>query len=274
MKLSNAFLFTFFLSCCLIINEVSAHDPIFSPGPHVLFKDGIELHTEFTQAAQGNKKQKQQTLAFKYGLSGDWVVGVKLPYQTSENSVETKQGIGDISVSTKYRFWRKDSLAVQESAAVIAKVKLNTGKEQVSSDTTDALLGLSYGFESLTWYRWASVRYRFNQNRDLDNQATLQRADRLFVDIAGGYRLSVNDYRDIDTVWLLELNGEYAQANRFNNADLANTGGSQWFISPGVMWTLRNFAIKAGVQIPVYSNLKGAQADSDYRALLEFEWHM
>ena len=39
------------------------------------------------------------------------------------------------------------------------------------------------------------------------------------------------------------------------------------------MWTYRNYAVKAGVQLPVASNLNGVQTETDYRAALEFEGH-
>ncbi len=260
--------------CLLSTGNVFAHDPVFSPGPHVLFKDGFEIHAEFAQSEQGDEKESEQAVAFKYGLSGDWVVGIELPYETVKDDLGTEQGVGDMTLSTKYRFWRKDTLGVQETAAIVAKVKLDTGDDQVGSGTTDTLLGFTYGYESLKWYRWASVRYRFNQDRSIENKGNLQRGDRLFVDFAGGYRPKVNDYREADTVWLLEFNGEYSGRNAFNGVNRNNTGGSQWFVSPGIMWTLRNFAVKAGVQIPVLSNLNGEQDDSDYRARLEFEWHL
>jgi len=41
-----------------------------------------------------------------------------------------------------------------------------------------------------------------------------------------------------------------------------------------IFWTQLNFAVKAGVQIPVYSNLNGDQDDSDYRARAIIEWHL
>lgn len=258
----------------LAIGTAFAHDPVFSPGPHVLFKDGVELHASFFESEQGDGTESEQVVALKYGLSGDWVGGIELPYETNKNISGTEQGLGDITLSTKYRFWRNDTLGAQESAAIIAKVKLDTGNNQVGSGTTDSLLGFTYGYESLKWYRWTSVRYRFNQTRAIENQGSLQRGDRLFVDFAGGYRPEVNDYREADTVWLLELNGEYSQRNGINGVDVNSSGGSQWFISPGLMWTKRNIAIKAGVQIPVYSNLNADQSDSDYRARLEFEWHL
>jgi len=261
-------------SSLLFTGSAFAHDPVFSPGPHVLFKDGFEVHAEFFQAKQGDEKETEQAIAIKYGLSGDWVAGIEIPYQTNKDEAGTQQGVGDISLATKYRFWRNDSLGVQETAAMFVKVKIDSGDQTVSSGTKDTLLGLTYGYESLKWYRWTSIRYRFNQNRSFNNGNELQRGDRLFVDFAGGYRPQVNDYRAADTVWLLELNGEYSQRNSLNVVDITDSGGRQWFVSPGIMWTKRNFAIKAGVQIPVYANLNGDQPNADYRARLELEWHL
>ena len=40
------------------------------------------------------------------------------------------------------------------------------------------------------------------------------------------------------------------------------------------MRTYRNYAIKAGVQFPIASNLNGVQDESDYRARLVFEVHL
>ncbi len=274
VKNQSMCLFLRFCVWLLFTANVYGHDPLFSPGPHVLFKSGTEIHTEFVQSKQGDERESQQAIALKHGLSGDWVVGLELPYDTVKDEFSTQKGIGDITLSSKYRFWRKDTLGVQETAAIIAKIKLDTGDKQVGSGTTDTLLGFAYGYESLSWYRWASIRYRFNQNRSIQNLGDLYRGDRLFVDFAAAYRSNINNYREIDRVWLLELNGEYSERNSINDVDLNNTGGSQWFVSPGIMWTLRNFAIKAGVQIPVFSNLNGEQDGTDYRARLEFEWHM
>ncbi len=251
-----------------------AHDPVFSPGPHVLFKQGYEIHAQLTRDKQGLQSKNVESVNIKYGITGDWVVGIALPYQTDNSAGIKNSGAGDITLSSKYRFWRKDRPGSQETAAILAKVKLNSAGKNNGTETTDTLLGFAYGFESLKWYRWASIRYLFNQSLNSQNIGLLQRGDRLFVDFAGGYRHQINDYREADTVWLLELNGEFNQTNKNNGLELVNSGGSQWFVSPGVMWTLRNFAIKAGIQIPLSSNLKGMQAKTDYRALLEFEWHI
>lgn len=264
----------FCLSLLLLTGNVLAHDPIFSPGPHLLFKHGYELHVEFASSKQSDGTEKEQAVALKYGITGDWVVGFELPYQTGQNESDELAGVDQIIFSTKHRFWRKDALGVQQSAAFLLKLNLASSGDQVSTSTTDVLLGLTYGFESLKWYRWASIRYRYNQDRFIRNLGEMHRGDRFFIDFSAGYRAQLNDYRAADTVWLIELNGEFNQSNQLNGFEIADSGGNQWFVSPGIMWTLRNFAVKAGVQIPLYSNLNGAQPDSNYRARLEFEWHL
>ncbi|MBL4608840.1 MAG: transporter [Pseudomonadales bacterium] len=250
------------------------HDPVFGPGPHVLFEGGTEIHTEFHRSERGDDTENEAAIALKYGLTGDWVVGLELPYQFVKESGERNDGVGDITFSTKYRFWRHDTLGVQESMAALLKVKPDSsnsgGTPSLGSGSSDTVAGLTYGYESLKWYRWASLRYRYNGKTD----EGLHRGDKLLVDLAGGIRLTPPNYWKPDTVWFLELNGEIDERAELDGRKLSNSGGQEWFFSPGVMWTVRNFAVKAGVQLPLMSDLNGDQDESDYRARLEFEWHL
>ena len=145
----------------------------------------------------------------------------------------------------------------------------DSGTPSLNKGTTDTVLGLTYGYEGRKWYRWASARYRFNGSSN-----GVDRGDKVLLDLVGGIRPNLTGYLEPDTVWLLELNAEYGQRAEKGGVKIANTGGTELFLSPGLFWTKRNFAIKAGVQIPVYSNLNGNQAESDYRAKQVFEWHL
>lgn len=251
-----------------------AHDPIFGVGPHVLFKDGFEVAAKVESEKAGDEKEQALVLEVTYGLTGDWAFGVDLPYVFKEQGDNSGNGSGDGAIFSKYRFWRKDSLGLQESAAILLKVITDTAASNKSpaldKGTTDTILGLTYGYEGRKWYRWASARYRFNGTND----AGIDRGDMILIDFVGGIRPTPTNYLEPDTVWLLELNGEYGQRAEQGGAELPNTGGAKWFVSPGIFWTKRNFAIKAGVQIPVYHNLNGNQQDSDYRARMVFEWHL
>ncbi len=262
--------FLFFISS----GSVFAHDPVFSPGPHVLFKEGIEVLVATDREKAGQEKNSGLNLNLVYGLTSDWAAGIELPYRSADNGLDKSNGIGDTRLFTKYRFWRNDSLGVQESAAVLLKVMLDNGDDtsnpSLGTGTTDTLLGFAYGYESLKWYRWTSLRYR----RNGENAAGLRRGDKWLLDFVVGIRPKLPIYLKADTVLILELNGEQGQRAELNGMALANTGGTEWFLSPGVFWTLRNFAVKAGIQFPIASNLNGRQPESDYRAKLELEWHL
>lgn len=244
-----------------------AHDPVFGLGPHTLFKDAVEVHVGVDRRESGSAGETDSSLELAYGLSGDWTVRLEAPYVDREDG---SNGIGDLAVATKYRFWRRDSLGLQESATLFLRLKPDTADKGRGSGTTDAMIGLTYGYESRKWYRWAALRYRANG----ETSGGLARGDKLLLDLVGGVRFKPSGYLEPDWVWMLELNGERTARSRLDGGTLADSGGTEWFLSPGLMWTLRNFAVKTGVQFPLTSNLNGNQAESDYRARLELEWHL
>ena len=58
----------------------SAHDPIFGLGPHTLYKGGYEVHAGALREEAGDETETEYALALKYGITGDWVVGVEAPF--------------------------------------------------------------------------------------------------------------------------------------------------------------------------------------------------
>lgn len=262
------------LAAWLTAGAALAHDPIFGIGPHVLFKGGVEIHMGVEAEEAGDDRENEVAVEVTYGLTGDWAAGIELPRVDKDEEGTSSTGAGDVELFTKWRFWRHDTLGLQESAAVLVNAKLDTADDDTTpplgTGTTDTIVGLTYGYEGRKWYRWAAVRYRRNGKND----AGLRRGDKLLLDLVGGIRPRPTGYLEPDTVWLLELNGEHDRRAELNGAESANTGGTEWFLSPGIFWTRRNFALKAGVQIPIASDLNGEQEESDFRARLVLEWHL
>lgn len=254
----------------LAVPPAYAHDPVFGLGPHTLYKGGVEIHLGNHQEKARDERSTESELQLKYGLTGDWVAGIGVPYVRGTGD----SGRGPTSLSTKYRFWRNDLPGAQESAAVLAKMILDdgdVGHGQAERDGNDYLLGLAYGYEGRKWYRWGSIRHRVNN--DAANGA--ERPDKTLVDLVGGIRFKPTEYREPDWVWMLELNYEHTEhLSGISEGLPRQIGGDQWFLSPGLMWTLRNFAVKAGVQLPLYDDLAGDQEADDYRAQIELEWHL
>ncbi len=252
------------------VQPAMAHDPVFGLGPHVLFKGGVEISPEVKTVKAGDKDKTEVALELTYGITGDWAAGVDIPYIDQSDLTQSASGQGDLTAFTKYRFWRDDGPGLQQSMSIALQLKTDTGDKAVSSGTTDGLLGLAYGYEGRTWYRWAAARYRFNG----ENNDGVRQGNKLLVDLVGGIRLKRTGYMEADTVWLLELNAESTDNTQLNSTNQSNSGGTELFVAPGIFWTKRNFAVKAGIQIPVASNLNGNQQQTDYRARLVLEWHL
>lgn len=255
-----------------------AHGPIFSAGPHVVFKGGVEAGIEYRRqraaGAGGEDTEHELTLELDYGLTADWQVGIEIPYTAKDDDGRDEDGLGDVVLGTKYRFLRLDSPGLQRSTALILEVKLPTGDDatdpRLGSGSTDFIGGFTAGYEGRRWYAFADARYRLNG----EGEGALEKGDRQFLDLVGGVRPVLTGYLEPDTVLLLELNLENAERDRRGGLALADTGGWELFVAPGIFWTWRNFAVRGAVQIPIAANLNGVQSESDYRLKVGLEWHL
>lgn len=205
-----------------------AHDPIFGMGPHVIYRGGVQTALDWHGEGDGGLAAE-----LAYGLTGDFALTLELPADGAAGPVE---------MAGKYRFWRRDALRLQESTALAVRLI-----DDRDANRRDAVLGLAYGYESRTWYRWAALRYRRNAGA---------RGDVLLTDLVLGRRTWAGGYRDPDWVWMVEWNGVHRLG-----------GTTDGFLSPGLFWTLRNFAVKTGVQFPVVGEV------DDPRGRVVLEWH-
>lgn len=252
---------------------VLAHNPVFSPGPHVTFEGGLEVTAGVEQAnastAGGDDSEREFKLEFEYGLTPDWTAEAELPYQTVYGEGASAAGIADLVLRSRYRFYRDDRPGEQRAAALLAQIKLPSAdvdsRPRLGSGSTDFMGGLLYGREGRRWYYYGAARYRWNTR----GAGGLKRGDRQFLDLVGGVRPVLTGYLEPDAVLFLELNFENAAADELRGSDVAGTGGWELFVSPGLFWTYRNVAFRGGVQLPVAEGLNAHQPESDYRLKLE-----
>lgn len=249
------------------------HDPIFGLGPHTIYQGGYEIHVGALRERAGDERETELEAHLAYGLTGDWLVGAEVPFRDVIEDSGRATGSGDVGLFTKYRFWRQDRPGVQRSTALFAKASLPTGDETtdpaLGSGATSGVLGLAFGREARTWYHWEAIRYRRSGRDDAGRRP----GDRVLVDLAAAYRPYPSGYYAPDTLFTLEVNTEITDRADHDGRELADTGGTEAFLAPGIWWTYRNFAVQTGVQLPLHDDLNGDQAATDYRGQLTFEWH-
>ena len=253
-----------------------AHNPIFTPGPHLVYGGGLEVTVGYARdraSGAGERETEQEVeLELEYGLTADWTAEIELPYVHKDKNDQDTSDLGDIVLRSRYRFLRLDTPGLQRSAAVLGQVKLPTGDDggspRIGSGSTDFVGGLPYGHESRRWYYNLAARYRLNT----EGGGGLEKGDRQFLDVVGGVRPVLTGYLEPDAVIFVELNWENAGRDQRNGADIGDTGGWELFLSPGLFATYRNVALRTGVQIPIAEGLNGLQATSDYRFKFELKY--
>ena len=102
----------------------AAHNPIFTPGPHLVYGGGIEVGVGYSRkrSSGGGERETEQEIEFEieYGLTADWSAEMELPFVDKELNGSGPSGLGDVVLRSRYRVPRLDTPGVQRSAAVLA----------------------------------------------------------------------------------------------------------------------------------------------------------
>ena len=198
------------------VPSLGAHEPIFGLGPHVIFQGGVGVEVEFERSGFHSPEGEATEWGFHteilYGVTEDFSLTLAVPALVGSRDAFAGEsfrstGVGDISLRGKYRFWRRDRPGTQDSAAVLAGVKLPTARTSrtppLGSGSVDYLFGLAAARESRRYYAFADVRLRVNTT----GAGGRRRGRELAMDLAVGLRPWLSGYRQPDLVVLLEFSG-------------------------------------------------------------------
>lgn len=228
------------------------------------------------QEIQRNTANHVTTLTLDYGISPDWGLALQLPYVLrshgtvaegdTELSTSRSSSLGDVRLLARYQ-----GLAADRSWGLQFGLKLPTGRSSVNFATgpqagqaldrglqpgtgsTDLLLG-AYHFGSLA------------RNIDYFAQALLQLPLNRKDDFKPGSGLNLSlGLRYVGSgpvVPQLQLNLRSERRESGANADVANSGSTLAYLSPGVTATLSDrLKAYAFVQLPVYQRVNGLQIE-------------
>lgn len=182
------------------------------------------------------------------GLSGRLSAVLDVPLVSRDDRLDGSfdaEGLGDITLGVKYRFWQDDRGAIEtRRLAVIGGVRVPTGDTGLSSGGVDPYLGLVFtkvqGRHGLN----ASARYQFSTDgRSSPVMPGMGDADLITLETSYLFRLSPASY-SADTVGSL-----YLAAESF--IDYETNGDLEWRLAPGLLWEARRWAAEFSVILPV-----------------------
>lgn len=218
-----------------------------------------------------------------YGLGKNFRACVVAPYLKKGLTSLTKNGevknsvsgLGDIKLTGKYNFFTSDA---GDQIALHVGVKLPTGstkeedgngnklppRMQLGTGSTDPFIGVLYTKNWHPFWLHANIHYTFTTV----NPDDYEYGDLLTGDLAFQYQA----HRHL--ILNMEINEESAGRDKSHGTEVANTGGSKVFVSPGVQYKpFSGTVFELSYQAPVWQELNGRQLSEGQRVLLGLKYN-
>ena len=234
----------------------------------------LRLQYTYEEAGAGgavqHKNQSTVRAVLIYGLRSNIALILSAPYVNRQvdrfnkrfgRTEEAHDGVGDITLLLKYRFYQKDlgPLSTVRLAA-LGGINLRSGDRDFSSDSYDPIVGAVFSWRDDRDKFDADLIYQFNTG---GGQA---RHDTLRYDLTYSRRIHPASYDDstgYEILGVAELNGRY------------KTDGSHTiYLSPGVVFQFEQWTLEMSIQLPALQNLAGDRPETRYRFVtgLRYRW--
>ncbi len=184
-------------------------------------------------------------------------------------------GLGDAIFLTRYTVLSIDRLGDTRRLAPFVGLKLPTGDDnerdslerlpqplQLGSGSWDPIVGTSFSWQTFDWEFDSAVQYRFNTEAN-----SFEFGDQARLDLSLQYRLWPRELGagvPAFVYGVLESNLIYAGRNEEGGVSNPDSGGTTWFLAPGLQYVTRRVVLEALVQIPAVQDLNGLALKNDY----------
>lgn len=227
-----------------------------------------------------------------YGLTPNWTLFAILPWLDKELQVETPAGPrargdagpGDATLLARWTAWRRDAPGKTFRIAPFAGIELPTGDDdatdalgrlpqplQLGSGSWDVPLGVIVTRQTLAWQADGALSYTIHTEAHDYEIGDLARLDlsyqrRVWPRELSGAGPGVPAF----LYAVLESNLIRQERDEQGGTELADSGGTTWFLAPGLQWVTRRWVLEGAVQIPVAQDPNGDAPEAGVATTLSF----
>ncbi len=230
-----------------------------SPGAYILKEQIHYFRLKVTDGPYQERGTIEDTMllsAINVGLRHDLSLSFRVPVAVRRqetdwlNRTDQQEGVGDLTLLGKWRVWQKDSGPLDTTrVALLGGMDIRSGDNPFTSDAYSPLIGAACtvirGRNGFNFSAMWKVTTGGNDSPTFPGEST---ADFGRYDVSYLYRLHPKDYSpETKGAWYAigELNGYYE-----------TNGDHEVFLSPGVMYEGRTWALELSLQMPVWEDVE------------------
>ncbi len=184
-------------------------------------------------------------------------------------------GVGDARFLVRYTVLQKDEPGRTLRLAPFAGVKAPTGDSgrsdrlgrlppplQPGSGSWDLITGIAFTRQTLAWEADAAVSYTAAGSGDWFDPGDGARFDLSYQrriaprELGGGVPAFFYAVLESNLIW--------RGRTRINGTEDPASGGTSWFLAPGLQYVTRTFVLEGVVQLPVVQNLGAGGLETDF----------
>lgn len=266
---------TWFCSASL---TASGHGPLFGAATPVLGKGGWSFDAALM--GRGTDEAIAQTLRtmIGFGITEDVQISASLPIDIGTHPIlpggrmmSSMSGNRDVEVLGGWRMHKRPvGIGGRMETTVFAGWTIPLGGTHHGRPTAPALsMTAVTGLASRTHYFWLGAGHQqfFKDDRSRPGHVST-------VSVVYGYRPPAwqVDYPKPDVRIFVEMNAERVGRERLSGVELSETGGRAVFVGPSVLALYKAYALEAGIQFPLYRDMRIWEPDERFRFGVNFAY--
>lgn len=229
------------LTLLLLFVALNGHGqgpPVFTDTPIMLGLEGRGIRTFANLVSRVNANAYIQPIVFPYNISTKWQIGALAPFVSiSPDGLDSRSGLGDVRVFTKYQIYQKDGKAKTFRGLIKLTETFPTGNSteipSLGTGGYQTTISIVSGYVTTKYGIYGEFGYNIAGNGLPDN---------FIYNIAFGYPLLPQKYPPNQMNLFLELNGNYV----FDQI------GNTLYLSPGIQYIAgRKLLFESGIQLPL-----------------------
>ena len=293
----NIYIFGLFLIQTFLMSTFTFAAPItFNTALPVAKGEGIfRIQTKYIQSTDDPSTLDRELTVWAFPVVGVYGITEKLavfgivPVLDKNLDVDTPMGRktrsvsgpGDVTFIARYTVWKQDRPGQTFRIAPFVSIETPTGEDdeedslgrlprtlQLGSGSWDPSLGIVITRQTLDRQIDASVSYKLNTEANDFEFGDVARLDISYQHRIWPKKLEFGVPAFVYAV--LESSLICQDKNRLNGMDDSNSGGTTWYLTPGIQYVTRRIVAEVAAQLPVVQDLNGTALENDFTAILSF----